>query len=103
MVEAAPAPSFKMSQPDLLLEFLIVAFDPPSQLGNVDELTERDVFRKRRHPIFDRLVLASGPFNQQPLLRPTVRQPGIPLRDTNAHTGKPSGRPIPRSFPPWHR
>ena len=43
MVEAAPSPSFKMSQPDLLLEFLIVAFDPPSQLGNVDELTERDV------------------------------------------------------------
>ena len=27
MVEAAPSPSFKMSQPDLLLEFLIVAFD----------------------------------------------------------------------------
>ena len=26
MVEAAPAPSFKMSQPDLLLEFLISAF-----------------------------------------------------------------------------
>src|SRR6516165_9753501 len=48
MVEAAPTPSCKMSQPDLLLEFLIVAFDPPSQLGNVDELTERDVLRKRR-------------------------------------------------------
>src|SRR5499426_3848810 len=45
MVEAAPSPSFKMSQPDLLLEFLIVAFDPPAQLGNVDELTECDVFR----------------------------------------------------------
>src|SRR6185437_4695023 len=89
MVEAAPSPSFKMSQPDLLLEFLIVAFDPPSQLGNVDELTERDVFRKRRHPIFDRLVLAIGPFNQQPLLRPTVGEPVIPMRDTNAHTGKP--------------
>ena len=29
MVEAAPSPSFKMSLPDLLLEFLIVAFDPP--------------------------------------------------------------------------
>ena len=42
-MEAAPSPSFKMSQPDLLLEFLIVAFDPPSQLGNVDKLTERDV------------------------------------------------------------
>ena len=41
MVEAAPSSSFEMSQPDLLLEFLIVAFDPPSQLSNVEELTER--------------------------------------------------------------
>src|SRR5215467_6908035 len=79
MVEAAPSPSFKMSQPDLLLEFLIVAFDPPSQLGNVDELAERDVLRKRRQPIFDRLLLAFGPFNQQPLLRPTVGEPVIPV------------------------
>ena len=64
MVEATPSPSFKISQADLLLEFLIVAFDPPSQLGNVDELTERDVLRKRRQPIFDRLLLAIGPLNQ---------------------------------------
>jgi hypothetical protein len=85
MVEAAPSSSFEMSQPDLLLEFLIVAFDPPSQLSNVDELTERDVVRKRRQPIFDRLLLAIGPFNQQPLLRPTVGEPVIPMRDTNAH------------------
>src|SRR5215831_14891447 len=100
MVEAAPSPSFKMSQPDLLLEFLIVAFDPPSQLGNVDELAERDVLRKRRQPIFDRLLLAFGPFNQQPLLRPTVGEPVIPMRDTNAHTGKSRGQLLPRGFPP---
>src|SRR3954464_13288137 len=103
MVEAAPSPSFKMSQPDLLLEFLIVAFDAPSQLGNVDELTERDVFRKRRQPIFDRLVLAIGPFNQKPLLRPAAGEPVIPMRDTNAHTGKPGGQLIPCSFPPCDR
>jgi hypothetical protein len=36
MVEAAPTPSFKMSQPDLLLEFLIVAFDPPSRNPAID-------------------------------------------------------------------
>src|SRR5262252_10021607 len=96
MVEAAPSSSFEMSQPDLLLEFLIVAFDPPSQLSNVDELTERDVFRKRRQPIFDRLLLAIGPFNQQPLLRPTVGEPVIPMRDTNAHTGKSR-----TTSPPW--
>src|SRR5882762_4365555 len=97
MVEAAPFPSFKMSQPDLLLEFLIVAFDPPSQLGNVDKLTERDVFRNRRQPIFDRLLLAIGPFNQQPLLRPTVGEPVIPMRDTNAHTGKSRGQLLPHA------
>src|SRR5207248_10089472 len=103
MVEAAPSPSFKMSQPDLLLEFLIVAFDPPSQLGNVDKLTERDVFRKSRQPIFDRLLLAIGPFNQQPLCRPTVGEPVIPMRDTNAHTGKSRGELLPRGFPPCDR
>src|SRR5437870_12365622 len=99
MVEAAPSPSFKMSQPDLLLEFLIVAFDPPSQLGNVDKLTERDVFWKRRQPIFDRLLLAIGPFNQQPLCRPTVGGPVIPIIHTNAHTGKSQGALLPRGFP----
>src|SRR5258708_28580435 len=103
MVEAAPFPSFKMSQPDLLLEFLIVAFDPPSQLGNVDKLTERDVFRNRRQPIFDRLLLAIGPFNQQPLLRPTVGSPVIPMRDTNAHTCKPRGQRLPHGVPPRER
>ena len=34
MVEAAPSPSFKMSQPDLLLEFLIVAFDNVTGLSS---------------------------------------------------------------------
>ena len=71
MVKAPPSPPFEMPEPDFLLEFLVVAFDPPTELGNINELTERDFFRKRRQPIFDRLVLAIGPFDQQPLLRPT--------------------------------
>src|SRR3979490_2154981 len=103
MVEAAPSPSFKMSQANLLLEFLIVAFDPPSQLGNVDELTERDVLRTRRQPIFDRLLLPLRPLNQYPLLRPTVGKPVIPMRDPNAHTGKSRGQLLPRGFPPCDR
>src|SRR5262245_12207435 len=101
MVHAGPpSPSFKMSQPYRLLEFLIVAFDPPSQLGNVAELTERDVLRKRRQPIFDRLLLAIGPFNQQPFLRPTVGEPVIPMRDPNAHTGNSRGQLLPRGSRP---
>src|SRR6516225_8764189 len=52
MVEAAPSPSFKMSQPDL---------------------------------------------------RPTAGEPVIPMRDTNAHTGKSRGQLLPRGFPPCDR
>jgi hypothetical protein len=100
MVEAAPSPPFKMPEPDLLLEFLIVALDPPPQLGNVDEVTEHDVFRKSRQPIFDRLLLIVGPFDQQPLLRPAVGKPVIPMRDTNAHTGKSRGQLLRGAFSP---
>ena len=69
MVEAAPSPPFEMPQPDFLFEFLVVAFDPPAHLGNINELTERYIFWKRRQPVFDRFFLAIGPFNQQPFLR----------------------------------
>ena len=70
MVKAPPTPPFEMPEPDFLLEFLVVAFDPPTELGNINELMEHDLFWKRRQPIFDRLFLARGPFDQQPLLRP---------------------------------
>jgi hypothetical protein len=64
MVEAPPPPPLEKPQPDFLLEFLIVAFDPPPKLGNIDELTKRDAFWKRRQPIFDRLFRAIWPFDQ---------------------------------------
>jgi hypothetical protein len=46
MMEAAPPTPFKMSEPELLLELLIVALDTPAQLGGVDQPAEGDVFRK---------------------------------------------------------
>src|ERR1035441_10110506 len=67
VVEAAPSSPFEMSQPDLLLEFLIVALDAPAQLGDVDQLAEGDVFRKGREPVFGRLVLALRPLDQATL------------------------------------
>ena len=45
MMEAAPPASFKMAQPDLLLELLIVALDAPAQLGGVDQIPKWDVLR----------------------------------------------------------
>ena len=46
MVKATPSAPFKMPEPDLLLEFLIIALDTPTQLGGIDQIAERDVFRK---------------------------------------------------------
>lgn len=69
VVEAAPSSPLEMPKPDLLLELLIVALDPPAQLGEVDQTAECGAFGKGREPVFGRLSLAFGPFDQQPLLR----------------------------------
>jgi hypothetical protein len=52
MVKAPPSTPFKMPEPDLLLEFLIIPLDAPAQFGSVDEVAERDVFRKGGEPAF---------------------------------------------------
>jgi hypothetical protein len=47
MVKASPAAAFIVTETDLLLEFEIVAVDPPPGLGLVDHAFERDVSRQR--------------------------------------------------------
>jgi hypothetical protein len=47
MVKSAPAASFIVSQTEFLFQFLIVSFDDPSMLGPIDQLIEREIFRKR--------------------------------------------------------
>ena len=60
VVEAAPASSFEMSEPDLLFELLIIALDTPTEFSEVHQFAEGDVFRQGRKPIFGRLFLAFG-------------------------------------------
>src|SRR6266849_6803610 len=57
-MEAAPSAALEMSEPHLLLEFLIVALDAPAQLGKVHQAMEGDAFGKGREPVFGRLLLA---------------------------------------------
>ena len=66
MVEPAPASALVVAEPDLLLEFLIVALDAPAQFGDVNEIAEGDVSWEGRKPVFGRLVLALWPLDQQP-------------------------------------
>src|SRR5436853_402693 len=68
-MEAAPSPAFEVPEPNLLLELLIIALDAPAQLSQIDEGGKIDVFRQGRQPVFDRLLLAFGPLDQQPLRR----------------------------------
>ena len=87
MVEAAPSPSFKMSQPDLLLEFLIVPLNAPAQLGKIDKPAEADLCRQRREPVLGRLCLSLRPKREdsqwvEPSRHLTVRQ--APWADNSA-------------------
>ena len=43
MMEATPSSSLIVTEPKLLLEILVVALDPPAQLGGVHQLTTADV------------------------------------------------------------
>src|SRR3977135_1205843 len=100
MVEAAPSSPFEMPEPDFLLEFLIVALDPPAHLGNINELPEGVVSWKRREPIFDRLLLTIGPIDQEPLLRTRVGERVHTMCNTNAQAGKSRGQPLRHPLPP---
>src|SRR6266704_4765990 len=102
-MEAAPSAAFEMSEPDLLLELLIVALDAPTQLGEVDQRVESDVFRKRREPVFGRLVLVLWPLDQQPFLRPAFGEIVIAMRGPDPHARKARGQPLGRTLAPLDR
>src|SRR5262252_11073359 len=84
MMEASPSAPLEVAEPNLLLEFLIVALDAPAQLGKIDEAPKADARRQRREPIFGRLGFAPRPLDQQPLLDQRFRNQ-LSVPDTDAH------------------
>src|SRR5258707_10936306 len=102
MVKSAPPAPFEMSEPDLLLELLIIALDAPAQLGGVDQTAEGDFFWKSREPIFGRRFLALGPFDQQPLFR-SIFGEFATVSDPNPHARKTRGQPLGGAFAPLDR
>ena len=100
VVEAAPASSFEMSEPDLLFELLIIALDTPTQFGEVHEFAEGNVFRQGRKPIFGRLFLPSGhSINSHSSGR--ISECVISMCDTNPHASKARGQTLGRPLPPF--
>src|SRR6266571_2711119 len=102
MMEAAPAAPLEVPEPDLLLEFLIVALDAPAQLGKIDQLFEADIRRERREPVFGRRGFVLGPLDQQPLFCQQFREQ-IAVGGAHANAREARGQPIGRAFAPADR
>src|SRR6266536_2102538 len=100
MMEASPAAALEMIQPELVLELLIVALDPPTQLGEADELGERGRLRQRREPILRGLRVLSRPLDQHPLLRPGRRALRVPSRHVTVRQAA-AGRAAARCWILW--
>lgn len=68
VMEAAPAAALVVPEAELLFQFLVVALDPPAQLGMVDQVGEANVLGQGRQPVLGRFGLVFGPRDQQPIL-----------------------------------
>src|SRR5260370_11343702 len=88
VVEASPTSPFEVSKPELLFQLLIIALDAPAQLGQIDQAFEGDVCGQRREPIFGRLLLAFGPFDQQPFLATQLATTGGAHTDARQARGQ---------------
>ena len=88
MVEAAPAASFEVAQPQFLFQFLIIAFDDPALFCQPDQSAETDAFGQIGHPVFSRFVFATRPLNQEPFQFSRLVEFVIAMGSADAHRGK---------------
>ena len=102
MMKPSPFPPFIMAKPDLLLQFLVVSLDPPSQLRIIDQLLHTSWLWQGREPIFSRLTVAFGPFYQQPLFCSLLASQIVPMRRSHSHCCKARTHPPARPFSPTH-
>ena len=87
VVETAPPAPFIIAEAEFLLELLVVALDPPSQLGEVDQTLKADLLGQCGKPIFGRLGFALRPLDQQPLFGARLAPLGIAMRRPHALPG----------------
>src|SRR3977135_3022544 len=88
MVEPAPVATFKVPQPQLLFQLLIIPFDNPAVFGHLDQSFELGSRRQRRYPIFGGFFLLSRPFDQQPFLRMWFCFLVVPMSRADSNGGK---------------
>src|SRR5450756_1140496 len=84
VMESSPASAFVVVQAELVLQLLVVSFDPPAKLDDLDQRGERRVGRHRREPVLCRFLLPSGPLDQEPLFGARFSRPVIAVSRTNS-------------------
>ena len=103
VMKTAPAPPFEMAEPDLLLEFAIIALDAPPSLGGGHQLSPRGVLGQGGQPILGRFLFPLGPLDQQPFLGVRFASPIVAMRRPDAHRGKARGQRRVRALAPGDR
>ena len=88
MMEAAPAASFEVAQPQFLFQFLIIAFDDPALFCQPDQSVQADAFGQIGHPVFSGFGFAARPLDQEPFQLSRLVEFVIAMRSADAHRGK---------------
>src|SRR5688500_2196242 len=101
-MEPAPASTLVVSEPDFLLELLIVSLNPPPQFGLLHQVSDGGLRRQGREPILRRLLLAVRPLHQEPLLGSRLMQHVIAMSRTDPHGSKARDLRRVGSLPPLH-
>jgi len=89
MVEGFPAPPFVVIQSQLVLQFLVVAFDPPAELDEPHELVERHMLGDGREPVLRGFPLSGPPLHQEPPRFTRHRPPVVAMSRAHTQASKP--------------
>lgn len=103
MVKSPLAAAFKMTKPEFLLQFLVVAFDDPSLFGQRHQVAQRDILPQIGHPVLGRFGFPVRPFDQEPFLFARLVELVVPVCSPDAHTGKTRAQGMPCALPPGDR
>src|SRR5882672_2421090 len=100
MVKSAPTPSFIVAQTQLLLKFLIVAFDDPAVFADLYQRLQRGFLRQSGQPVFRGLRFFLRPFDQEPFFRIWFGALVIAMCRTHADRGEPGAQSFFTALPP---
>ena len=103
MMETTSATSLVVSKAQFLFQFLIIAFDPPAQLGQIDQTLEGHVRWDGGKPILGGFGVALWPLDQQPFLAPRFGPPFVTMRRPHPNPGKARGQRSRASLAPGNR